>query len=155
MVIQYNSGREKAENLAKYLKSVFFHLDYASTSYNADMAVRDKKFVGVCSDIADLYCIGLGQAGVPSVVINGKNKTNTVHGLSQGHAINGVYYDGAWHYYDVSSFMDKSKDVLTDTFFADAIWGLTETDDVMPASSYENLNELNKRYNKLGYLRAN
>ena len=152
---KYSTDKEKAENLAKYLNSVFFHLDYASSSYNADDAVKDKMFVGVCSDIADLYCIGLGQAGVPSVVINGKNKTNTVHGLSQGHAINGVYYDGAWHYYDVSSFMDKSKDVLTDTFFADAIWGLTETDDVMPASSYENLNELNKRYNKLGYLRAN
>lgn len=152
---KYSTDREKAENLAKYLKSVFFHLDYASPSYNADDAVEAKMFAGVCSDIADLYCIGLGQAGVPSVVVNGKMKADNYLGLSQGHAINGVYYDGAWHYYDIQSYADKNKDELSDFFFADAIWGICESDDVLPASAFEDVNELSFRYKALGYTASN
>ena len=152
---KYFTDREKAENLAKYLKSVFFHLGYASPSYNADDAVEAKMFAGVCSDIADLYCIGLGQAGVPSVVVNGKMKADNYLGLSQGHAINGVYYDGAWHYYDIQSYADKNKDALSDFFFADAIWGIHEAGDTLPDSTFEDVNELSFRYKALGYTAYN
>ena len=152
---KYSTDKEKAENLAKYLRGVFYHLDLVSSSYNADDAVRDKKFVGVCSDIADLYCIGLGQAGVPSVVVNGKMKANNYLGLSQGHAINGVYYDGAWHYYDIQSYSDKNKDELSDFFFADAIWGIRESNDVLSDVVFDEINELSSRYKALGYTAFN
>ncbi|MBQ7975341.1 MAG: transglutaminase domain-containing protein [Clostridia bacterium] len=152
---KYSTDKEKAENLAKYLRGVFFHLDLVSPSYNADDAVKDKMFVGVCSDIADLYCIGLGQAGVPSVVVNGKLKANNPRGLSQGHAINGVYYDGAWHYYDISSYSDKNKDALSDFFFADAIWGIREVDDISSDVVFDDINELSMRYKTLGYTAYN
>jgi len=70
-------------------------------------------------------------------------------------SINGVYYDGAWHYYAISDYSDKTKEEVSDTFFADAIWGIKKTETKPSDSDSEVIGELSRRYSAMGYHMTN